>query len=52
MWAKHSHTLAPLTRKSSNKVKFEWTKIEQDAFEKIKRVVARDNLLAYPDFNE
>ena len=28
-----------------------WTKIEQDDFDKIKRIVARDTLLTYPDFN-
>ena len=32
--------------------KFKWTKFEQDAFDKIKRIVASDNLLTYPDFNE
>ena len=34
------------------KVKFKWTKIEKYAFDKIKRMVARDILLNYPDFNE
>ena len=42
MWARWSHTLAPLTNITSNKVKFRWTKINQDAFGKIKRIVARD----------
>ena len=31
---------------------FKWTKIEQYAFNVIKRIVTRDNLLTYPDFNE
>ena len=35
-----------------NKVKFKWTKIEQDALEEIKRIVARDTLLTYTGFNE
>ena len=35
-----------------NKIKFKWTKIKQDAFDKIKRTVTRDNLLIYPYFNE
>ena len=26
--------------------------MEQDAFDEIKRIVARDTLLTYPDFNE
>ena len=33
-------------------MKFKWTKIEQDAFEEIKLILARGTLLAYPDFNE
>ena len=33
-------------------MKFKWTKIEQDDFEEIKRIVSRDTLLAYPYFNE
>ena len=28
------------------------TKTEQDYFDKIKQIVARDTLLTYPDFNE
>ena len=36
----------------SNKVKFKWTKIEQDAFETIKQIEAYDTLLAHPDFKE
>ena len=26
--------------------------VKQDAFDKIKRIMARDTLLTYPDFNE
>ena len=44
--------LAPLTNITSRKVKFKWTDIKKDAFSKIKRIVARDTLLSYPDFNE
>ena len=44
--------LAPLTNITSSKVRFKCTKIKQDAFDKIKRIVARDTLLDYPDFNE
>ena len=52
IWEIRSHTLAPLTRTTPSKRNFRWTKIEQYAFEEIKRILARDNLLAYPDFNE
>ena len=52
MWPMRSHMLAPLTKITSNKRKFKWTKIEQDAFDEIKWIVARDNFLTYPYFNE
>ena len=42
MSPRRSHTLAPLTRMISNKSKFEWGKVEQDAFEKIKWTMARN----------
>ena len=34
------------------KVNVKWSKVEQDAFRRIKRIVARDTLLAYTYFNE
>ena len=52
MWPRQSHTLSPLTRLTSIKRGFTWTQVEQDAFGKIKRIVARDNLLTYIDLNE
>ena len=44
--------LAPITGILSNKKKFKCTKTEQDAFNKIKRIVAHDHSLTYPDFNK
>ena len=52
MWPRRSHTLAPKNKLTSIKRKFKWTKVEQDASDKIKRVVERNTLLTYPDFNE
>ena len=52
MWPIRSHALAPLTRITSNESKCKWTEFEQDDFDKIKRTVASDNLLTYPDFNK
>ena len=52
MWPRRSHTLESLNRITSDKIKFKWIKVEQDAFEKIKRTVACYTLLTYPDFNE
>ena len=44
-------TLAPLTESMSSKVKFNWTKIEQQVFEEIKQIVACNILLSYTYFN-
>ena len=44
--------LAPLTKLTSIKRNLEWTQVKQDAFDKIKRIVARDTLLTYLGFNE
>ena len=52
MWSRRSHMLAPLTNIKSSKVKCKCTKMEQDYFDGIKRIVARDDLLSYPYFNE
>ena len=52
IWPRRSHKSMPLTRLTSIKRKFKWTQVKQDAFDKIKRIVARDTLSTYPDFNE
>ena len=52
IWSRRSHTLTPLTRLLYNKCKCKWTQVEQDAFDKIKQILDRDNLLTYPDFNK
>ena len=44
--------LAILTEITPCKVKFEWTKFEQYAFDEINRILACDTLLDYPYFNE
>ena len=43
---------APVTKITSNKRNIKWTKIKQDAFDEIKRIVAYDTLFTYPDFNK
>ena len=52
MWERLSRALVPLTNMTFSKEKIGWTKIKQDAFDKIKQIVARDTLLAYLYFNE
>ena len=52
VWPRRSHILAPLSDKSSskNKKKFVWTEEIQQAFEAMKKMVAKETLLAFPDY--
>ena len=52
MWKGRSDILAPLSALCSKTTKWKWTSVEQEAFDKIKRVVSKETLLAYPDFND
>ena len=52
MWLRPTHMLATLTILMSVNRKFKHTRVEQDAFNKIKRIMERDTLLTYPNFNE
>ena len=52
MWRKRSEILAPLTELTSDKNKWEWTNVHQRSFDLIKKVLARETLLSYPNFNE
>ena len=52
MWRKRSYLLAPLSGLVSSKVKWTWNKEHEDAFQEIKKVISRETLLAFPDFNK
>ena len=52
MWRRRSHILAPLTALSSKSIPWKWGAAEQAAFDEAKRVIAREAILAFPDFNE
>ena len=52
MWIRWSRVLTSLTRLTSANIKFEWTNVEQMAFDKMKQIVRREMLLSYPDFNQ
>ena len=52
MWPRQSNELAPLTKLTSINKKFNWKNVEQDAFKKIKWILAHDSLLPYLDFNK
>jgi transposase InsO family protein len=51
MWSQRAAMLAPLSALTSKKVPFKWTDEHQKSFDAIKRVIGREVLLAYPDFN-
>lgn len=58
LWPRRSEIIAPLTeltstkgtQKNSNK-KVEWTNVHQTAFDKMKKEIAKEVLLAYPKFD-
>jgi hypothetical protein len=52
MWFRRSELLAPLTSLTSSNVKFEWLSSHQQAFDKFKKVIETEVLLAYPDFEK
>ena len=51
-WIRRSEALAPLTALTSDKAKWQWTQVEQDAFDTIKRIASTHVLLAFPNFNK
>ena len=52
MWGKRSEILAPLTDLTSVKVPWKWTDVEQNAFMTMKKIMAREVVLAYPNFDK
>jgi RNase H-like domain found in reverse transcriptase len=52
MWFYRSELLAPLISLTSSNIKFEWLPSHQQAFDKIKKLIETEVLLAYPDFDK
>jgi hypothetical protein len=50
MWPARSEVLAPLTAITSAKVKWSWDPIHANCFEIMKKKIARETMLTYPDF--
>ena len=51
MWIRRSELLAPLTSMTSKESKWNWTEVHQKNFDLIKNIIAKEVLLAYPNFN-
>ena len=49
MWIHRSEVLAPLTSMTSKQAKWNWDDKCQQAFDTIKKLVARKTLLSYPN---
>ena len=52
VWRMRAHILAPLSKLTSSKVKWHWTEEHQNAFEEMKRVIAKETMLNYPNFSK
>ena len=52
MWQRRSHLLAPLSALTSKDAKWKWGQEQEEAFEEIKKVISRETLLAFPQFNK
>ena len=52
VWPMRAHVLAPLSKLTSNKVPWKWTEEHQQAFEEMKRIIAKETLLTYPNFSK
>jgi RNase H-like domain found in reverse transcriptase len=53
MWIRRSHVLAPLAKLTSKDAQWVWSDLENRSFQKMKAIViAKETLLAYPDFNK
>ena len=51
-WIRRSDLLSPLTTLSGKKAKWKWTSVHTKAFETMKKVVANQVQLSFPDFNK
>ena len=52
MWVRRSHILAPLASLTSNTTKWDWGPKQKAAFAMAKKVIAKEAMLAYPDFKK
>lgn len=51
-WIRRSDILAPLANLTGKTSEWKWTNVEQEAFDTIKRIVAHEVLLSFPQFDK
>ena len=52
MWPKRSELLAPLTKLTSKNEPWNWTQECEESFQAMKKIIAKETLLAFPDFTK
>ena len=52
VWKRWSHLLTPLSGLVSKNVPWKWTEEQQQAFNEVKKVISKETLLTFPDFNK
>jgi len=52
MWVRRSEILAPLATLTSKSVPWKWTEIHEKSFQLMKKIMSREVLLAYPQFDK
>jgi RNase H-like domain found in reverse transcriptase/Integrase zinc binding domain len=52
MWKFRSHILAPLAALAGKNTPFKWTDVHQQAFQEMKKIVSKEVLLSFPDYNK
>ena len=52
MWRRRSHVLAPLTALCSATQKWVWGEEQKRAFADVKKIISKEAILAFPNFNE
>ena len=52
MLTRYAHTFMPLKNITASNTKFKCTEVYQKAFEKMKRLVGKDSILAHPNFSK
>ena len=52
MWKHNLSILTPLSNMTSKPAKWNWSKAYREAFCTIKKLVSRETLLSYPNFNK